>query len=333
MTLHALLDANLQLDAEYDGGLANHLPMALVALQALGASDARLQAFAATYRRKLVSAPTAADWPAGEAWGSRLGVAGAWSAYRSLFAQWLTRDGHDAVLRQALPALMSGCGGAAFHGLIRTACAMRSGHDGELADGLAYWACCHLQLHAGAGEDEGDTDDPGMVLQALRHALDGWRANQRLIVQRMQAAALQAAFAPQTRRLRIGADSLGALARLATRLYAQGGNFTVLHLVTSCHALRLLLPYLDEPLPALRSFWAAYAAGAASLPDSAWALVPQPLPLPLPTAVVDWPQIAAKAISADDEHVIKLVYSAREEHRHYGWEDCRQAAVRAVTSD
>ena len=327
MTLHALLDANLQLDAEYDGGLANHLPMALVALQALGASDLRLQAFAATYRRKLVPAPTAADWPAGEAWGSRLGVARAWSAYRSLFAQWLTRDGHDALLRQALPALMSGCGGAAFHGLIRTACAMRSGHDGELADGLAYWACCYLQLHAGAGE--GDTDNPGMVLQALRHALGDWRANQRLIVQRMQAAALQPAFAPQTRRLRIGADSLGALARLAIRLYAQGGNFTVLHLVTSCHALRLLLPYLDEPLPALRSFWAAYAAGAASLPDSAWALAPQPLP----TAGFDWPQIAAKAVASDDEHVIKLVYSAREEHRHYGWEDYRQAAIRAVTSD
>ena len=333
MTLHALLDANLQLDAEYCGGLANHLPMALVALQALGASDARLAAFAATYRRKLVPAPASVDWPAGEAWGSRLGVAGTWPVYRVLFAQRLMHEGRDTVLRQVLPELMSGCGAAAFHGLIRTACAVTSGHDGELADGLAYWACRHLRLDASAGAGEGDTDDPGRVLQSLRHALGGWRATQSLIVQRIQAAALQPAFAPQVQRLRIDADSLGALARLATRLYAQGGNFTVLHLVTGCHALRLLLPYLDEPLPALRSFWAAYAAGAASLPDSAWALVPQPQPLPQPTAVVDWPQIAAKAIASDDEHVIKLVYSAREEHRHYGWEDCRQAAVRAVTSD
>ena len=326
MTLHALLDANLHFDAEYGGGLANHLPMALVALQALGASDARLDAFAATYRRKLVPAPAAVDWPAGEAWGSRLGVAGTWPVYRVLFAQRLMHEGRDTVLRQVLPELMSGCGGAAFHGLIRAACAMTSGHDGELADGLAYWACCHLRLDAGA--QEGDTDDPGQVLQSLRHALGGWRATQRLIVQRMQAAALQPAFAPQVQCLRIGADSLGSLARLATRLYAQGGDFTVLHLVTSCHALRLLLPYLDEPLAALRSFWVAYAAGAAGLPDSAWA----PAPQPLPSAVFDWPQIAAKAVASDDEHVIKLVYSAREEHRHYGWEDCRPAAARAIAA-
>lgn len=203
---------------------------------------------------------------------------------------------------------------------------MTSGHDGELADGLAYWACRHLRrdADADAGEGEGDTDDPGLVVQSLRQALGGWRADQRLIVQRMQAAALQPAFAPQVQRLRIDADSLGALARLAARLYAGGGNFTVLHLVTGCHALRLLLPYLDEPLAALRSFWAAYAAGAASLPDSALAAVP------LPVAGLDWPEIAVRAVASDDEHVVKLVYSAREEHRHYGWQDCRQAGVRAI---
>lgn len=327
MTLRSLLDANLRCDAEYGGGLANHLPMALVALQALGASQARLETFAATYRGRLAPAAPAAHWPAGEPWNSRLGAAQAWPMYRALFAQRLMHEGRDAVLRQVLPELMSGCGGAAFHGLIRTAYAVRGGHDGELADALAYWASSHLRLDAGAGE--GDTDDPGPVLQSLRQALGGWHSTQRLIVQRMQAAALQPVFAAQTQHLRIGTGSLGLLARQATRLYARGGDFTVLHLVTSCHALRLLLPYLDEPLPALRSYWAAYAAGAAGLPDTAWLAAPQPLPSVMP----DWPQIAAQAIASDDEHVIKLVYSAREEHRHYGWEDCRQAAVRAVTSD
>ena len=44
--LRALLDRGARFDAEYADGLANHLPMALVALQAMGASKARLEAFA-----------------------------------------------------------------------------------------------------------------------------------------------------------------------------------------------------------------------------------------------------------------------------------------------
>jgi len=298
--------------------------MALVALQALGASDPRLDEFAASYRRKLAPAPAAAAWPLGDAWQSRFGQPDAWPAYRALFAEWLIHEERDAVLAQVLPALMPGCGAAAFHGLIRTAYAVASGHVGELADGLAYWACRHLPLDGGAGE--GAEADPGVVLQALRQALSGWHPDQGLIVQRMQQAALQPAFAPQVMRLRIGAESLAALSRLATRLYAESGNFTVLHLVTSCHALRILLPYVDAPLPALRSYWVAYAAGAAGVPAASAAATPAP------DAVPDWPEIVARAVASDDEHVIKLVCSCRDEHRFYGWDDCRRAAARAVSS-
>lgn len=325
MTLRARLDDNLRFDPEYAGGLANHLPMALVALQALGASDPRLDAFAARYAGKLALAPKGVDWPAGPTWSSQFGVPGAWPAYRSLFAQGLKQDGRDAVLSRTLPALMPGCGAAAFHGLIRTAHAVTSGHDGELADALAYWACRHRPIEVAAAE--GETDEPEAVLASLRRVLGGWRAPGDLIVQRMHAATAQPAFATEVQRLRIGEGSLPALASLANRLYAAGGNFTVLHLVTGCHALRLLLPWLDRPLPAVRSFWLAYAAGAAGVPESAL------VPTARPAAAPDWPEIVARAVASDDEHVIKLVYSAREEHRHHGWAACREAAARAVATN
>lgn len=180
----------------------------------------------------------------------------------------------------------------------------------------------YLPLDGGAGE--GLEAEPGVVLQAMRRALSGWRSDAGLIVQRMQEAALQPAFAPQVMRLRIGADALRTLAQLATRLYAQSGNFTVLHLVTGCHALRVLMPYLDAPLRALRSYWVAYAAGAAGVPSAAAA--------PALQAVPDWPEIVARALASDDAHVVKLVYSCREEHCFYDWDDCRFAAARAVSS-
>ena len=332
MNLHELLDQGVHDDAEHGDGLANHLPMVLVALQALGASDARMHSFAASYRTRLRPARPAEAWPSGDGWRSRFGQIEAWSAYRDLFAQWLIHEGRDAVLDQTLPGLMPGCGGAAFHGLIRTALAVVGGHDGELADALAYWACRHLTLGAAlpaAGAQQPSSareTDPQSVLHSLWRDLAGWHPAHGLIVQRMQAAAQQPAFTAHVSRLAIGDGTLPALSRLVAHLYARSGNFTVLHLVTSAHAMRLLLPRLDEPLPAIRSYWLACAAGAATVPALAGLGVDMP-PTPL-----DWSEITARAIASDDEHVIKLVYSCREEERCHGGAEYREAAARAVTA-
>ena len=318
--LESLLDAGVHLDAEYGDGLANHLPMTLVALHALGASDARLQAFAATYGRKLGPAPPVQDWPAGDAWASRLGQPAAWPMYRSLFALWLFHEPADAVLAQVLPVLFRGSGAAAFHGLIRTACAVIAGHRGELADGLAYWACRHLELPRGSAA--ADASDPGVVLASLAQALAGWRSGERLIVQRMRHAVLQPAFAAHEACLRIGPQTLAALTRYALRRYARSADFSVLHLVTGCHAMQVLLPFVDEPLEPVRHFWTAYAAAAAT--------VAEPARRAVKASRLAWPEIVARAVACDDEHVIKLVHACREHERVHGWGDCRAAAARGV---
>lgn len=321
--LESLLDAGVQFDAEYAGGLSNHLPMALVALHALGAPDARLRAYATGYRARLSAAAPPGVWPAGEPWQGRFGDPAAYPAYRSLFGQWLLHEPAQAVLPQVLPALLRGCGAAAFHGLIRTAYAVEAGHTGELVDGLAYWACRHLALPTGAPIEAAE-DEPHAVLQGLWRALAGWRSGERLVVQRMRDAARQPAFAPHAARLRIGSATRERLTREALRLYAHSGNFTVLHLVTACDALRRLLPFVDDHAAVLRDFWSAYAAGAASV----GALAAQPgLP-----GLADWQSLAADAVASDDEHVIKLVHSCRELDRLYGWDECRQAAARALAA-
>ena len=315
MTLAELIDAGAAFDAEYAGGLSNHRPMALLALARLGASETRLNAFAQHYSQRLQPAPPPTSWPAGDAWASRLGEREAWPAYRDLFGEWLLHEHSSDVLQQALPRLMQGCGAAAFHGLIRTAYALQSARRQELADALAYWACRWLDL--GASQGAGLVAKPEAVLRQLRVV----KSDAGLIVQRLAVAASTPHFQSTVNHLRVHQGTLPQLAALAAQAHAATGNFTALHLVTSAHAMRLLMPYLDEPVPALQAYWRAFAAAvcAAGLQVSE---VPPPQP---------WPLLVAAALQSDDDHLIKLVDSCREEQKSYGgapiWQ---QAATRAV---
>ena len=317
MSLLDLLNEGAAFDCEYAGGLSNHRPMALLALAGLGADVQRLAQFAHTYSTRLQPAPPPTRWPAGDPWASRLGERGAWPAYRDLFLHWLYSEDARDVLRQSLPVLMQGCGAAAFHGLIRTAYAVQAAHRQELADALAYWACRWLDLGM-AADGLGTVDDPAAVLTRL-HAVP---PKDVFIFQRMQSAAAQPRFAAAVDSLRIDdARTLPGLAALGAQAYAATGNFTALHLVTSAHALRLLMPYLDEPQPSLQAYWRAYAAAVCAA-----ALQPGTPPRPRP-----WGELLAAACASDDDHLIKLVYSCREEQAaHDGRGPWQAAATRAV---
>lgn len=303
--LQTLLDEGARFDAEYRGGLSNHLPMALLALQRLGADEARLAGFASAYAARLEPAPPAAEWPAGEAWAHRLGEREAWPAYRALFAEWLSYELPEQVLEQVLPQLMAGCGAAAFHGLIRAAYAVQSRHDGELADALAYWACRWLPLDG--------------TLPATEHGL---------IFERMQVAAAQPGFEEAVDAVALDAGTLERLSRASAMLYAASGDFTVLHLVTSCHAMRVLLPYADDGLAAVDEYIVAHVAGlrASAAGVTSGAAPGEPAPL------LPWDELIAAALASDDEHLIKLVDSAREEEAAYGGNEWQRAASKAVSA-
>ena len=58
--LSALLDRAQAFAPEYHGNLSNHLPMALVALNSLGAGAARMASFLSIYSAKLDPAPPVA---------------------------------------------------------------------------------------------------------------------------------------------------------------------------------------------------------------------------------------------------------------------------------
>jgi hypothetical protein len=320
--LRARLTHAAQYDAEYGASLSNHLPMALTALARLGASDERLAGFEARYVVRLHAAPPIEPWPAGDAWKPPLGDPLAWPRYRALFREWIEHEGAPTLLAQVLPALMRGVGSAAFHGPIRAAYALAANHADELTDALAYWACRWFEC--GEALANGEEVDPASVLAAFDFAHE--LPAVPLIAQRMAAAAAHPRFAPRVARLHVDLQgTLPRLAQLAAERYAVGADFTLLHLVTSAHAMHVLLPWLDEDdrLAALVQYATAFAA--------AWAaLSPRDAPLP-PALALPWPEIVARAVASDDEHAIKMVDSCRELEAAFGGAAWSIAASRAIT--
>lgn len=331
--LHHLLDESLQLGPEYEEGMASHLPMALAALDGLGADEAQMRAFYAHYAPRLGQAPTTGpidvvNGPTVD-WKSLRGRIDAFSTLREHFGAALARNGREAVLRDTLPALIDGSAGAAFHGPIRVAHAIESAHAGELAAALAYCTARWIPLPEPAQPDTVFTD-PTAWLDALdahqRRSAPGWRATAPLISERMQQAARTPAWVELAGAL-VPADGdvaalLQALAKAAAARYAATGNFTVLHMATAARAAQVLAPWL----PTHAATWTPllHAVAAASIASRA---------MPLQRDVSDaltWADVRHAACTSDDDHVIKLVHAMSMQHSRAPdavWLDAARTAV------
>lgn len=292
--LHDLLDAELAYDPVTAQDFSDHLPMALVALDRLGADDERLARFSTRYARSLV--PVRAEV----------------QAARDRYDTEVASLGVDGGVRAHLPRFVPGIGSAAFHAVIRLAYAVEARHAGQVAAALAYFEQVDEPLTDAPPNETGD--DPFALLDALRAdpQLAGLHFDAPSISGRMAQVAARPAFA-RAAGLTAHADSLARIAATARALHGTTGDFTALHAVTGTHAVRVLLPYLDDAQRslALRYLFQAIAAAyvTIAMPDVVFIEA---------SHTPGWDEIVAAALETDDEHVVKLAYSAREEARVYG---------------
>lgn len=318
MTLIELLDAAQAQAPEGRLERPNEGPMALCALQRLGADDARLQAFAAQHPVRAWRADRPQAWPAGDAWPARRGERGAYMAYRDLFLAWRAEEGAGPLLEQVLPQLMSGCAAAGFAGMIRTAAAVQSHHAGELASGLAYWACRWLPLDPGRPMGAAGTEaDPEVLLRRLRAR----RSTATLPAQRLKDAAQRnPALDRAVAALAVDGHTLERLSRLAARACAHSGDPTAVRLLISAHALRVLSPYLDDRIAAFSAYWRAFATTVVA---AGWKARPAPAP-------ASWETLTEAARSGDDGWTAMGVDSCRQEEQAWGGDDWRRAATQIL---
>jgi hypothetical protein len=307
----------------YGNRLANHLPMALLALDRLGADAATMRRFGDGYAGKLLPAVAA---------GSELdphdylGSAGDYPRFVLFFQDRIREAGMEAVLRDWVPVLMPGLAASAFHGLIRLAYAIEGGLEDELALALAYWASEYASLPLSLEPAEGSLDE---IAERLRARVAGHVFKPGIIIDKM----LEIAWDPSLAGALVqpaATPALRDIARFALQAYWRREDFTLLHIVTGCHAFRIVQRYANDKALAARYLWQAALA--------AWLTVvvaekstsgrmeegAQDDPPPAEAA------IAARAILSSDDHVIKLCYSALCEYGEYGDPRYLRAAARKV---
>ena len=315
----ALLAESQRYAPVYGDRLANHLPMALVALDRQGADPATLRRFADAYAARLAPAPVAASALDPHAY---LGSSGDYPRFVRFFRDRILEAGADAVLRDWVPVLMPGLAASAFHAMIRLAYALDSGVEDEIALALAYWASDYAALPLSLEAASGSLDE---IAQRLRTTLAGHVFQPGIIIDKMLEIAWDPALAGAVVQPR-AAPTLPEIARFGLDAYWAREDFTLLHVVTACHAFRIVQRYANDQALARRYLWQAALA--------AWLTIAVTPPA-RETDAAAWPApaeeaIAARACLSSDDHVIKLCHSALCEYREYGDRRYLRAAARKL---
>jgi hypothetical protein len=309
-----------QWSAEFPHFLANHLPMVLVALQRMGASAERLEAYCHIYHdtNHLVPTPAPVGQMNVENWREFLGQREREGDYRRFFSDEIVRLGATPAAHRYLPQLLPGFAASALHAFMRMAYATMTDNDEETAVALAYWASMYLSLGAATGSGA-STEDPLQVI-GLMYGPSCFRqieTERDLLWHFMRAVAEKPEFAPVVDSLAIGPGTRRRAAQVSLALLAATGDFCALHAVTGMHWLRMIEPRTPDATLALRYLWQAVVA---LVPKMGFPVVPtdDELAHRRRASLPEWREIFSEAVTHDDEHDLSLTFSAAEEFKVYG---------------
>jgi hypothetical protein len=290
----------------YANGLANHLPMVLIALDRMGATPDQMSRFAEAYLPKLQECElnNVAVKPM-----VRLGGGAGFAETCQYFLELASQDGIESVLRQWVPILAPGLAASAFHALIRLAYAIESEIEREICSALAYWAMEYRMLPLRSATVE---RTPEEIIGELSRAVAGHRYAPGIIIDRM----VEIASHPDVRRFIVQPDdiSLPRIADVALSVYSREDDFVALHMLTACHAFRVVQGYFSEQVLALRYLWQSIAIAYLTTER---VFTAEPEGRETHSDGGDWVACTAVAKDSLDDHVVKLTYSAWQEWLHY----------------
>jgi hypothetical protein len=287
-------------------------------LDHLGRPEA-IAGWVAAYRTRLDAAPLPADRPLGEeAWPAALGQRDRFPEWLALFETEMADRPVAAVVGEWIPRLVPGTVGAATHGLIRTAHALRALGAAdtpprrlEVASGLAFWASQYQELpgpplligHQGVPDALADlpylpeeTPEEFLIAARVAHVAD--------ISDEFEQAVASLGFAGPA------LDLLDALAAGGARAYLRnaeaGDPIALVHAVTGPLALELVLPWLaaEDRDAALAYAWQAVAALHVAYALDRHAATEEQSEVPTADALIEL------ALASGDEHAIKLTEAA-----------------------
>lgn len=297
----------------YDGGMSNHGPMVVEALETAGLGE-----FAAPFATEALKTlePLRAALRGPVAMGD--GQEAEWIAH---YRERIDRASVEAVVREALPSLLPGAMAGATHGLIRLAHAVRGWTRApsavrveEVAHALGYWAAAFQALPGDVGADP--SVDLRTAMETLPGLTDAERSSAGLIFDRVRALDGVERFAEAVAAVDLREQSTSAfiseMVGIAARLMltSPGAGFAYLHAITATSAVRSLLPFVDASSElAVRHavFHCVAALHAAHGGSKAWMdWVPAP-------SLPDARTLPLEAARSQGDHAIKLAVTVADE--------------------
>ncbi len=297
----------------YDGGMSNHGPMVVEALETAGPGK-----FAAPFATQALKTlePLRPASPGALAMGD--GQEAEWIAH---FRERLDRASVSAVVREALPSLLPGAMAGATHGLIRLAHAVRGWTRGpsdvrveEVAHALGYWASAFQVLPGEVGT--APSVDLRTAMETLPGLTDAERSRAGLIFDRVRALdgveRFSEAVSVVDLRDQTTSEFISEMVGIAARLMltSPGAGFAYLHAITATSAVRSLLPFVDasSELDVRHALFHCVAAlHAAHGGSKAWMEWVPPASLP------DAQTLPLEAARSLGDHAIKLAVTVADE--------------------
>lgn len=295
-------------------GLSNHGPMAVEVLGQLGRFD-EIPAWVADYQERLSAAPAPAKRPLSEAaWPQALGDIARFPEWLTLFETEIADRPMAAVVGEWVPRLVPGTVGAATHGLIRTAHALRSfgladtpPRRLEVASGLAYWAAQYQEL-PGPPVLIG-RQDVSRALADLPYLPEDTPQEFLISAQVAHMEDISEEFEQGVASLGPGGDAVALLDALAVggaKAYVQnadaGNAIALIHAITGPLALELVLPWLAEED---HDAALAYAWQAVASIHVAYAIDRHPPDIPIEGAP-SVGELIDMSVASADAHAMKL---------------------------
>ena len=297
--------------SQYKNGLSNHLPMALMSLDCLGAEPDTIKSFYSTYSKILELSVD--NGVVIEDVDKYFGLSDSYTSLVSFFESELSKKEYSLVINDYLGVLEAGISGAAFHPFIRLAFAIQIDDRTEIAHALASWVVAYQELDG----KEQSTQDLSLLdsLLALKTKFSGrdYKPEGYGVFRRMKSVSEQSEFSSFYNSFELNDNSIEQMAEILIKLYlSTNDSFTALHAVTSCHALRVISNCVGSvPESLLRYYWEAIGTAYIDigLPKLDESSVKDNLP--------SWDEIKKAACLSTNDHVIKLVYTCYEEFHHY----------------
>lgn len=291
----------------------NHMTMALIALDQIG-GEKKLESFFEKYSKRLANFDEEPEINL----DVNQTIEGLLTSHKSygeivfFLREESNEEGIEKLIKSVLSLVMPWVWSGAFHCLIRLAYAIESWYESEIILALGYWIFNYSTL----GEP---WEISGQSINQLyreilkeeftlqkKHGSISWRMKE---ISKMKNANLCRMIPKDL--------SLKTVASLALSIYSQSDdNFTWLHLVTSAHALRIVLPYFDNSEKVLEYYYMALIFATLTIKESL--LLESRLDLKEESYEMN--SILDKALLSNDDHSIKLAYSCSEEYREY-WDE------------